>query len=180
MGRFGSGVTVVTVRGDGGRDFGMTASAFSSLSLDPPLVLVAVGKRSRMHERLARAMGFGVNVLSEHQEDLSNRFAGGLIHAGAWTVWPEGRDKFAGISFSRGETSGAALFEGCLVGLDCAVHSRFDGGDHTIFVGRVAAIRLSADAALRPLVYYASRYRALAPDPAAEGEVGFRMPDSFD
>jgi len=169
MGRFGSGVTVVTVRVDAEGDFGMTASAFSSLSLEPPLVLVAVRKQSRMHGSLEGTPGFGVNVLSEHQEDLSNRFAGGMVRGGAWAPWPEGRDKFAGTPFSRGRTSGAALFDGCLVGLDCSVHSLFDGGDHTIFVGRVAEIRLSPNVALRPLVYFASRYRALARDPVVEG-----------
>src|SRR5690349_14292948 len=98
LGRFGSGVTIITACVDE-EDQGMTASAFSSLSLDPPLVMVAVRKQGKMHAHLERADGFAVNVLAEHQEDLSNRFAGGIVQGGTWMPWPEGRDKFSDIDF---------------------------------------------------------------------------------
>ncbi len=181
LGRFGSGVTVITVRTSRAEDCGMTASAFSSLSLDPPLVMVAVKKENRMHAHLARASAFAVNVLSEHQEELSNRFAGGFVHGGAWTPWPEGRDKFADLPFSRGGVSGAPLLDGCLAALDCSLHSILNGGDHDIFVGRVGQIALADNCVpLRPLVYFASAYRSLTRDLVAEAETNLRIPDWFD
>jgi flavin reductase (DIM6/NTAB) family NADH-FMN oxidoreductase RutF len=180
LGRFGSGVTVIAVRAEGA-DYGMTASAFSSLSLSPPLVMVAVKKETRMHGHLEAAHGFTVNMLSENQEELSNRFAGGLVQNGAWTPWPKERDKFADLAFERGEVSGAALIDGSLVALDCTQHGTYDGGDHTIFVGRVEGSRLCPEGSLlRPLLYFAGAYRSLLRDPVAEAEMGLRVPDWFD
>jgi flavin reductase (DIM6/NTAB) family NADH-FMN oxidoreductase RutF len=180
LGRFGSGVTVITVRAESS-DRGMTASAFSSLSLDPPLVMIAVKTASRMCAHLKIAPGFGVNVLSEQQDALSDRFAGRMIRGGEWVRWPDDRDKFEDLSFQRGRASGAPLLEGCLAGLDCTRRSALDGGDHTIFVGRVEAIRpLDTAAPLRPLLYFASAYRSLVPAPGAAVETGLRLLDWLD
>lgn len=179
LGRFGSGVTVIAVRTEGA-DHGMTASAFSSLSLSPPLIMVAVKKENRMHGCLEAAHGFTVNMLSENQEELSNRFAGGLVQNGEWTPWPKEQDKFAGLEFERGEVSGAPLIDGSLVALDCTLHGTYDGGDHTIFVGRVEGARLCEEGSpLRPLLYFAGAYRSLVRDPVAEAEMGLRVPDWF-
>jgi flavin reductase (DIM6/NTAB) family NADH-FMN oxidoreductase RutF len=181
LGRFGSGVTVITVRTKPSTDYGMTASAFSSLSLDPPLVMVAVKTESRMRAQLEAAPGFAVNVLSEHQDALSDRFAGRMVRGGEWVRWPEDRDKFEDLAFSRGAASGAALLEGCLAGLDCSHHSAQGGGDHTIFVARVDGIRLSDSATpLRPLLYFASGYRSMVPAPGAAVETGLRLLDWLD
>lgn len=157
LGRLCAGVTVVTVADPDG-DHGMTASAFTSLSLDPPLVLVCVGKKGNMHARLSAADHFAVNLLDAAQESVSNRFAG-------W--WEEGRSKWADLDLARGPHSGAAWIGGALAQLDCAVHAKLDGGDHTIFVGRVLATGVDdrPREGLEPLLYFAGQYRALAPRP---------------
>lgn len=155
LGRFGSGVTVVTVTDEDG-DHGMTASAFTSLSLDPPLVLVCVGKKGNMHARLDRADGFAVNVLDAAQESVSNRFAG-------W--WNKDTSKWGDLAIDRAPHSNAPWIGGSLTSLDCTVHERMDGGDHTIFVGRVVATRTDdrPREALEPLFYFAGQYRQLTP-----------------
>lgn len=147
--RFGSGVTVITTRTDAG-DHGMTASAFCSLSLNPPRVLVCVAKPAAMHGHLERAGRYAVNVLSEAQRPISDRFASRLSDA----------ERFAGLSFERAPESGAAWFEGSLCWLDCRIVAAHDGGDHTIFVGEVeaAAANEEVDAATA-LLYHAGRYR---------------------
>jgi len=155
LGRFPSGVTVITVSDDEG-DHGMTASAFSSLSIDPPLVLVCVGKKGRMHARLEKLDHFAINLLDGAQESVSNRFAG-------W--WEEGKSKWADLTINRGPVSGAAWIGESLACLDCSIHARLDGGDHTILVGRIeaSAVDNRPREELAPLVYFAGQYRSLAP-----------------
>jgi 3-hydroxy-9,10-secoandrosta-1,3,5(10)-triene-9,17-dione monooxygenase reductase component len=155
LGRFCSGVTVITVTDEDG-DHGMTASAFSSLSLEPPLVLVCVKKNGNMHQRLEKADGFAVNLLDQAQESVSNRFAG-------W--WNEETSKWADLEVVPAPTSKAPWIGGSLASLDCTVHERFDGGDHTIYVGRVHDVRVDDRPrdTLEPLLYFAGQYRALAP-----------------
>jgi flavin reductase (DIM6/NTAB) family NADH-FMN oxidoreductase RutF len=154
MGRFASGVTTVTVVDDEG-DHGMTASAFTSVSLDPPLVLVCVNRAARMHDKIVKQGTFAINLLDAAQESVSNRFAG-------W--WEEGRSKWADLDLAPGPVSGAAWVGGALANIDCRLHAAHDGGDHTIFVGEVVAARLNDQQrdALRPLVYFAGRYRQLS------------------
>lgn len=154
MSRFASGVTAVSLV-DEGEDHAMTASAFCSLSADPPLVLVCVGKRAATHDKLLKQRAFAINFLDESQESVSNRFAG-------W--WEEGRSKWADLTIARAPHSGSAWIEGALAQLDCALHAVHDGGDHSIFVGRVEAGRLSEVErdALRPLLYFSGRYRQLS------------------
>ena len=142
LGRFASGITVVTVRDAEGKDHGMTVSAFSSVSLEPPLILVCVDRGATMHDHLYAATTFAINLLSIEQEALSRRFA-------------ESRDdRFDGVGYTR-DLTGAALLDDSLAHLECTTWARYDGGDHTIIVGRVdrAAAR---DA--RPLLYYRGGY----------------------
>ncbi len=153
LGRFASGVTVVTLAGPEG-DHGMTASAFCSLSLDPPLILVCVKKGNTTHGLLEQATGFGVNLLSAEQVSISNRFAG-------WG-FPEDQDKWADLEITRGEVSGAPLIGGSMAQLDCTKWSAQDGGDHTIFIGQVeAAVSFGERDDLAPLLYLAGRYRGV-------------------
>tara|TARA_Y100001934_G_scaffold263184_1_gene338588 strand:+ start:1200 stop:1712 length:513 start_codon:yes stop_codon:yes gene_type:complete len=161
VGSFASGVTVVTTRTAEGGDHGMTASAFSSLSLEPPLVLVCVQEKNQTHELLEAAGHFAVNILARDQEERSNRFAGGLVDAdGNWQSWPAARDKFAGLDFNRGEAcGGAALLAGCVAQLECRLEALLPGGDHGIFVGRVEAVHVAGG---DPLLYAKGRYGGLA------------------
>ena len=137
MGRFATGVTVLTVRGDDGRDYGMTVSAFSSLSLSPPLVLACIGDDATIAGAVAAANKFAVSILADHQEALGRRFAA------------SDTDRFAGAPISRGGT-GLALLDGALAHLECAIVARHRGGDHTIVVGEVLAASAAADS--RPLI----------------------------
>jgi flavin reductase (DIM6/NTAB) family NADH-FMN oxidoreductase RutF len=142
LGRFASGITVVTVRDAEGKDHGMTVSAFTSVSLEPPLVLVCVDRGATMHDHLYGATSFAINLLSVEQEALSRRFA-------------ESRDdRFDGVGYTR-DLSGAALLEDSLAHLECSTWARYDGGDHTILVGRVDRAD-TRDA--RPLLYYRGGY----------------------
>lgn len=145
LGRFASGVTVITTHDAEGRDHGMTASAFSSLSLEPPLVLVCIANDATMAPVLAGADSFAVNVLTDAQEALSRRFAGKID------------DRFAGIGFSRSEF-GDVLLDDVLCWVQCRVEARYPAGDHVIVVGRVD----SADVRdARPLMYYRGGYAQL-------------------
>ena len=142
LSRFASGVTVVTAVGGDGVDHGMTVSAFCSLSLDPPLILVCIDHGTVMHGILEGAKTFTVNILADDQEDLARKFSD-----------PD-NDRFEGTSYTRG-ANGLALLTGAAAWLECALAQRYEGGDHTIFVGRVEA----ADAAdAQPLVYYRGGY----------------------
>ena len=163
MGRFASGVTVVTVRAGDGRDHGMTASAFSSVSLDPPLLLVCIKNENHSLELLNDSASshhnkFAVNVLARNQETLSNRFAGGYIDEhGAWKQWPEDKDKFADLNTTRGVVSQAVMLDGSLVSFDCSVAHMYDGGDHKIVVGRIHNITLGAEDP-QALLYFSGKY----------------------
>lgn len=153
LGRFASGVTVVTVA-DAAGPVGMTASAFTSLSLDPPLVLVCVQKKARFHARLLAAEGFGVSLLASSQKSASNAFAG-------WG--PDAADPFAVAPARPGAHSGAPLLDAALAVLDCVRVAVHDGGDHSIFVGRVEAATVPDAPAggPAPLLYFAGKYRHL-------------------
>ena len=160
LGRFGSGVTVVSVSANG-TDHGMTASAFTSVSLDPPLILVCIKSENRTAELIQAAGHFGISILSAHQQDVSNRFAGGLIDdAGQWQPWPPERDKFADLDWQRGPSSNAPLLNDALCCLDCDLEHVYAGGDHGIFVGRIKQIKLNEET--QPLLYQGGRYRKIA------------------
>ena len=145
LGSFATGVTVVTTRDADGVDRGVTANSFTSVSLDPPLVLWSLGKRSSSLEAFMRAEHFAVNVLAEGQEPLSDRFSS------------RSADRFAGLEVARGR-QGLALLHGCASQFECRVHRRHEGGDHWIFVGEVEAFR---NFERLPLLFHGGRYRAL-------------------
>jgi flavin reductase (DIM6/NTAB) family NADH-FMN oxidoreductase RutF len=144
LGRFASGVTIVTVRGGNGRDYGMTVSAFSSVSLEPPLVMVCIGEDSSLKPMIAEATHYGVSILASDQEPLSRRFA---AHG----------ERFDGVGFTRGE-NGMALIDGALAFMECRVVARHLAGDHTIVIGEVEAASVADQ---RPLLYYRGGYAQL-------------------
>lgn len=147
LGQFASGVTVLTMRDALGKDHGMTATAFSSLSLDPPLVLICIDRAASMAGPLEGATHVAVNLLAAHQEEISRRFA--LKDA----------DRFAGTPVRRG-LADLPLLDGVLAHLQCRIHARHPGGDHTIIVAEVL------DAAAHegdPLVYHKGRYLKVRP-----------------
>lgn len=146
LGQFASGVAVVTTRDAEGRSMGLTVSAFCSVSLEPPLVLVCIDNRSETHDGFETSRVFGASVLREDHEHFSRRFA------------QRGREKFAARDLHLGET-GVALVPGALAQLECRVVSALPGGDHTSYVGEVVRLRTSPG---RPLLYHASDYGRLA------------------
>jgi flavin reductase (DIM6/NTAB) family NADH-FMN oxidoreductase RutF len=150
VGLFATGVTVITTR-IGDDIHGMTANAFTSLSLDPLLVVVCVDQRARMHPIIQRAGAFAVNFLHEGQEAISRNFAGQP---------QEGINDI--LHFSHDE--GAPIIRGCLASLRCAVHEVLPGGDHAIVIGRVTEM-IRGDVGAHPLVYFAGRYRRLLVEP---------------
>jgi flavin reductase (DIM6/NTAB) family NADH-FMN oxidoreductase RutF len=145
LGRFASGITVVTARDDEGRDHGMTVSAFCSVSLEPSCVLVCIGHEASMHELMLRVKHIGINVLATDQEALSRRFAD-----------PES-DRFDGVGYTRGE-NGVALLDEALVHLECKVVARHEAGDHTVVI---SAVERAAAHDGRPLLYYRGGYAQL-------------------
>ncbi|MFN8573396.1 MAG: flavin reductase family protein [Gemmatimonadaceae bacterium] len=146
LGRFASGVTVVTTRDDQGRDYGMTVSAFSALSLTPPLVLACIDRQAAMYEVLGRTNHFTVNILASAQEALSRRFSD-----------LDAQERFDGIGFTRGPM-GAPILDDVLAYLECRLVRQLDGGDHGIFVGEVDT---AVTQELRPLLYYRGGYAEL-------------------
>jgi flavin reductase (DIM6/NTAB) family NADH-FMN oxidoreductase RutF len=145
LGRFATGVTVVTLRDAAGKDHGMTASSFASVSLQPPLVSVCIGHDATMHPLLDGAAHLAVNILAHGQEALSRRFAS------------KQPDRFDGIGFSRGE-SGLVLLDDVLGWLECRIAQRIDVGDHTIVICEVERGRAREG---RPLLYYRGGYAQL-------------------
>lgn len=145
LGRFTTGVSILTVRGPDGHPMGMTASSLASVSLNPPLLLVAVDRINDMHEVLRTAKQFAVNILAAHQEGLSRRFA------------ETDPNRFDGVGYREGR-NGAPLLEDALAHIECAMHAAVPAGDHTVFFGLVTGGDVT-DA--RPLVYYRSGYGSL-------------------
>jgi flavin reductase (DIM6/NTAB) family NADH-FMN oxidoreductase RutF len=151
VGRFATGVTIIATEVDGSIK-AMTANSFTSLSLDPPLVLFCVGKNTKMGQLIHNATGFSVNILRQEQQELSSYFAG---------AWKQPDPPL----FSFVDWNGGPLLEGCLAALGCAVEKIHEGGDHWIVVGRVLALYRSEEALL-PLLFCGGRYAALVdPDP---------------
>lgn len=156
MRRWPSGVTVVTML-DGETGHGMTASAFTSVSIDPPLILIVIDKRWRSHDLIEAGGVFCVNVLAEDQRDWSDRFAG--RHG-------ELADRFQGIDTGVALTGALHLLDAS-AWLDCRVEHRAVAGDHTIFIGRVVACAANPGPT-GPLIYHDGDYRRLGDDPATD------------
>ncbi|MEU9857953.1 flavin reductase family protein [Streptomyces sp. NPDC047974] len=141
-----SGVTVVTTSDPAGAHHGFTASAFSSVSLDPALVLVCLDNRANCYEAFDQSPGFVVHVLAEGQEDLAGHFA------------RKGADKFAGLGVDL-SPSGLPLLPDALVRMECRTERRIPAGDHLILIGEVMEAQTGDG---DPLVYYRSNFRRLA------------------
>jgi len=147
MGHFVTGVTVVTAL-DGARPFGITVNALSSVSLDPPLVMVALDRR-RFLTPIVRAAGrYAVSILSEDQQALYDCFAG--------APGEPGRLDFCGASWHAGPT-GLPLLDGAIATLECTVDGTFSAGDHDLFIGHVDSLANDPEHPM-PLIYYRRRY----------------------
>jgi flavin reductase (DIM6/NTAB) family NADH-FMN oxidoreductase RutF len=147
LGHLAAGVTVVTATDPDGAACGLTASAVSPVSLDPPLVLVCVSRSSTTHDCIVRAGAFAASILGEGSAAVARRFAEGSSN-----------EKFEGVSH-RKEATGAPILDEALAWVDCALWATYDGGDHTIFVGRVATGDTAAGA---PLIHFQGGFARLA------------------
>jgi flavin reductase len=160
MAQFPTGVTLVTARGADGVDQAITANSFTSVSLDPLLVLVCVEYASRLHDVVLAAGRWGVSVLGVDGEPISRKLARrGHDTAGA----------LAGVPHHRGPHTGALLLDGALATFECATVAAHPGGDHTVLLGEVLAVDMPHPEA-PPLTWHRGRYTALAepPDPAVD------------
>ena len=146
LSRFASGVTVVTTKDAAGKQFGITVSAFCSVSLDPPLVLICIEKTTGSHHAFNESGRFTVNILTESQAHISEHFASLL------------EDKFSMIDHAIDE-HGVPLLQNSLATLQCVLFKTLDGGDHSIFLGLVEHVSVRDD---DQLVYFKSTYRTIA------------------
>jgi flavin reductase (DIM6/NTAB) family NADH-FMN oxidoreductase RutF len=147
-GRFATGVTVAGVLDREGFPHGLTVSSFTPVSLEPPLILICLGHAVTSIEHFRHARHFGISILREGDQSLSDQFA------------QKGQDRFEGVDWQAGET-GVPLLACALAAIECAVYQRFTAGDHDILVGEVVRTCVNDGA---PLVHFASRYRKLALD----------------
>lgn len=151
LSRFASGVTVVTTIDGDERQWGFTANAFCSLSIDPPLVLVCLDESAECYQTFMNAERFMINILPTYHEQLALRFA------------KKGTDKFVGGGFLADQT-GLPILQDAIGTLRCAAHARLDGGDHIILIGRVEEAEHRDDAP--PLLYFRGGFHELS----AEGK----------
>jgi flavin reductase (DIM6/NTAB) family NADH-FMN oxidoreductase RutF len=145
LGHFATGVTVITTQDKNANPSGLTANAFTSLSLDPPLALICVDKQAHCYFSFEESKIFAINVLGEGQEDISRRFA------------TKGADKFAGIRWHRSK-NGYVLIDGAIGHIECRIVQSHDGGDHTIYIGEIVSAIASAG---RPLLFFKGKYHRL-------------------
>jgi flavin reductase (DIM6/NTAB) family NADH-FMN oxidoreductase RutF len=148
LGHFATGVTIITATDEEG-PAGVAANSFTSVSLDPPLVLFCVARTSTTWPRIEKARKFAVNILGEHQEELSRLFA------------QKGADRFGQTEWHVG-VGGSPVLHDVLAYIDCEFWAEYDGGDHIIVVGRVLDLGITHDAG--PLVFFRGRYGRLTPD----------------
>ena len=148
LGHFCTGVTVVTGIHEG-EPVGFTAQSFTSVSLDPPLVLVCPAKSSASWPRIAASGAFCVTILRQDQEAVCRAFAA------------RGADKFRGIGWTPAPGTGSPLLSGALAWVDCRIEAEHDGGDHVIAVGRVVDMGVAAEA--RPLLFYRGGFGSFEP-----------------
>ena len=147
LGCFPTGVAIITTCTAAGEPVGLTCNSFSSVSLEPPLVLFSLRKASRLVDVFATAPGFAINILSQSQDALSGRFASSKI-----------ADKFEGVAWHAG-VSGWPVIDQCLASFECSRHALHDGGDHIILVGRV--MKAMFEPRRDPLLYFRGKYRRL-------------------
>jgi flavin reductase (DIM6/NTAB) family NADH-FMN oxidoreductase RutF len=161
LGRFATGVIVLTA-GPRRTPHAMTANAFMSGSLEPPLVVVSVGKKARMHARLGTARRFGISILDQAQEPASRHFAGQTV---------------AGFRPAFGELAGVPVLAQAAVVITARIKHRYGCGDHTLYVGEVE--RLVVNDAAPPLLFYAGRYGTLEPYREPPGRIAEPYPSFF-
>ncbi|MFQ5551659.1 MAG: flavin reductase family protein [Gemmatimonadales bacterium] len=148
IGRFATGVAIVTVRDGEGRNHGMTASSIASVSLDPPLISVCVERTTEFHAFMQDAETFGISILAAEQRHISEHFAAA------------GVDRFANITLvARGDgADGPTFIDGAVAHLECSVWNSFEAGDHTVFLGLVLA-GVARDG--KPLLHYLGEYTSI-------------------
>jgi 3-hydroxy-9,10-secoandrosta-1,3,5(10)-triene-9,17-dione monooxygenase reductase component len=144
-GRFATGITIATVVDPEGAPHGLTVNSFTSVSLEPPLVLVCIAHAAVTVESFRTAKYFGINILASDQRELSDHFA------------RKGYNRFANLEWSPGHT-GVPLLPGVLAAMECEVYSTVRAGDHDIFLGEVMRVEIQEK---QPLLYWASGYRTL-------------------
>jgi len=144
MGKFATGVTVLTTEVNG-EVHGMTANAFMSVSLDPKLVVISIGERAQMLDKINKIRKFAVNILAANQQELSMIFAGQI------------KEKLE-VNFAR--LDGLPVINGAIAQVACEVVNEYIEGDHTLFIGRVTDIKLEED---EPLIFFNGKYRSLQP-----------------
>ncbi|UVL86386.1 flavin reductase family protein [Pseudomonas sp. B21-028] len=149
LGKFATGVTVITTRAADGRNVGMTANSFSSVSLDPPLVLWSISRNAPSLTDYLACGHFAINILGADQHDISGHFA------------RPAPDKFSGVAFREGE-AGVPLLDGVIATLVCRNVTQYEGGDHLIFLGQIEQYRHGAG---EPLVFHCGQYRVAAEHP---------------
>lgn len=147
LGCFATGITVITTVEPDGTPVGVTVNSFSSVSLDPPLVLFCLGRASQSLAAFESAGAYAVNILADDQQDLSNRFANRNL-----------QERWDGVAAERGVT-GVPLLKGCLATIECDLDKMLDGGDHVILVGRVRRLESREDG--KPLLYFRGGYKEL-------------------
>jgi flavin reductase (DIM6/NTAB) family NADH-FMN oxidoreductase RutF len=143
LGRFATGVTIVTAKAGNGRLVGLTANSFNSVSLNPPLVLWSLSRAAASMATFAEGSHYAINVLAASQRELAERFAA------------KGVDRWEGVQFTEG-ISGAPLLEGSVAVFECFNRSRYEEGDHVIFVGEVE--RCAHRMQVPPLLYHGGRF----------------------
>ncbi len=145
LSKFASGVTVVTTKDADGNLHGITVSAFCSVSLEPPLILICIDKKAGSHDVFEEKGSFVVNILNEDQHSISNQFASPIP------------DKFLGVEYHTNGNE-IPILKNALVNLECNLKNAFDGGDHTIFIGEIEKSHISEG---KPLVYCDGDYREI-------------------
>ena len=148
MASFGAGVTVVTTVDSAGKPAGLTVTAFSSVSKDPPLCLVCIGHEADAYPVMRVAKSYAVNVLGREQQELAAKFA------------THGADKFEGVDYRLGEETGCPLLAGVLAHFECTVASRVPAGDHDIIIGSLVYVDTSKG---EGIAYFRGRYADIVP-----------------
>lgn len=146
MGHFATGVTVITTVSSDGTAYGLTANAFMSVSLEPPLLLISVDKKAESYPYFEQSRVFTINILRDDQEGLSRKFA------------VSGGNKFDGVAYHRGANN-VPILEDTLAHIECRLYAAYDGGDHTLYLGEIVEAETREG---KPLLFYRGGYRAFA------------------
>lgn len=153
LGLFPTGIAVVTAASADGKVGGLTVNSFTSISLDPPLIMVSLARSISSFAIFERATHFAVSLLREEQRHVSAAFASSDL-----AKWQGGHHR-------AGTSTAAPVIHPNLAAFECETHARYDGGDHLLLLGRVIRIETAAEGAARPLLYYRGKYRELSDEP---------------